>query len=106
MQLEAGDAGQRARRRADLGREVRQRRDVVAEDGRVGGEPVAGQLHAVAGVAREADDDAVESLHLGHGLTSSFLAYLPRAGREESDLGLGVRGMGPRSSRPASGPRP
>ena len=60
VQLEGADAGQGARRRADLGGEVGQRRQVVAEARRLAGEPVARQLHAVAGVAGEPDDDAVE----------------------------------------------
>ena len=62
VQLEAGHPGQGALGGADLGGEVGQRRQVVAERGGLGGEPVAGQLHAVAGVAGEADDDAVELL--------------------------------------------
>ena len=60
VQLEGADARQRARRRPDLGGEVGQRRQVVAEARRLAGEPVAGQLHAVAGVAGQPDDDAVE----------------------------------------------
>ena len=60
MDLEAGDAGQRARRRPDLRGEVGERREVVADEGRLAREPAARQLHAVAGVAREADDDAVD----------------------------------------------
>ena len=60
VDLERRDAGQGARRRPDFGREVRQRRQVVAEDGRTGRETVAGQLHTVAGVPGEADDDPVE----------------------------------------------
>ena len=60
VHLEAGDAGQRAGGGADLGREVRQRRDVVAELGGLRGEPVAGELHAVAGVAGEPDDHPVQ----------------------------------------------
>ena len=60
VQLEGADAGQGARRCADLGGEVGQRRQVVAEGRRLAGEPVAGELHAVAGVAGEPDDDAVE----------------------------------------------
>ncbi len=46
--LEAGDARQRARRGTDLGGEVRQRGDVVAEDGGGARELRAGQLHPVA----------------------------------------------------------
>ena len=60
--LEGRDAGQRAGGRADLGREVGERREVVAEQRRGVGELGAGQLHAVAGVAGEADDDVVELL--------------------------------------------
>ena len=56
------DAGQRPGRSADLGREVRQRREVVPHQRRLAREPVTGELHAVAGVAREPDDHAVESL--------------------------------------------
>ena len=53
--------------RPDLGREVGQRRQVVAERRGLGGEPVTGELHAVAGVAGEADDHPVELLDLlGH----------------------------------------
>ena len=50
--------------RPDLGREVRHGREVVAEEGAHIGEPVPGELHAVAGVAGEADHDAVEHLRL------------------------------------------
>ena len=59
-----------ARGGADLRREVRERREVVPEDRGLAREPVAGQLHAVAGVAGEADDDPLELfdvLRLGHG---------------------------------------
>ena len=64
MELEAGDPWQRALRSADLGREVRQGRQVVAQDGRLGREPVTGELHAVAAVSGEPDDDAIQTLHL------------------------------------------
>jgi hypothetical protein len=54
----------------DLGGEVGQGGQVVAEDGGVGGEPVTGQLHAVAGVAGEADDHPIQLAHrLVHGFT-------------------------------------
>ena len=67
MELEARDAGQRAGRRADLGREVRERREVVARQRRLGGEAAARQLHPVAGVAGEPDHDGFELLdRLGH----------------------------------------
>ena len=62
VHLERRDAGDRAGRRADLGREVGQRREVVAERGGQLGEAVADELHAVARVAREPDHDPVERL--------------------------------------------
>ena len=87
VQLEAGDAGQGAGGRADLGREVRQGRDVVAEYRRVGGEPVAGELHAVAGVAGEADDHSVEGMDVFHRCSSSFLWRASLAGKGQGDRG-------------------
>ena len=82
VDLERRDAGQRALRGADLGREVGQRREVVAEDRGLLGEPVPGQLHAVARVASEPDDHAVEPLDLlGH------LRALPSA---DSGVSAGV----------------
>jgi hypothetical protein len=60
VQLEGADAGERARGSPDLGREVRQRRDVVAGDRGLGRELRSRDLHAVAGVAGESDDDRVE----------------------------------------------
>ena len=67
VHLEAGDAGQRAGRRADLGGEVREGGEVVADERRLGREAVAGQLHTVAGIAGEPDDDVIELLDwLGH----------------------------------------
>ena len=67
VQLEAGDAGQRAGGRADLGREVGERREVVARQRRLGGEAAPRQLHPVARVPGEPDHDGVELLYrLGH----------------------------------------
>jgi hypothetical protein len=60
VQLEGADAGQGPRGGADLRGEVGQRGEVVAEGRGLAGEPVAGQLHAVAGVAGQPDDDAVQ----------------------------------------------
>ena len=62
LDLERRDAGQRALWRADLGRVIRLRRKVVAEQCGLGGEAVTGQLHAVAGVTGESDDDLFELL--------------------------------------------
>lgn len=61
MKLEAGHAGEGAGGRPDLGGEVRQRREVVPEGRGLRGEPVTRELHAVARVTREADDDPVQS---------------------------------------------
>ena len=60
VDLERGDTREGACRRADLGRVLRQRHDVVADQRRHAGEAVAGELHAVAGVAGEVDDDAIQ----------------------------------------------
>ena len=60
VDLERRHAVDGARGRADLGREVGKRRQVVAERGAHRGEAVAGELHPVAGVAGEADDEVVE----------------------------------------------
>ncbi len=62
LDLEGRDAGQGALRSADLGGVIRLRGKVVAEQGRLGGEAVTGELHAVAGVAGESDDDLLELL--------------------------------------------
>ena len=50
--------------RADLGREVGEGREVVAERRGLAREAVAGQLHPVARVTREADDHPIELLDL------------------------------------------
>ena len=62
VQLEAGDAGERARGGADLGGEVGQGAEIVAGQRGLVGELHAGDLHAVAGVAGEADDDGISFL--------------------------------------------
>src|SRR5206468_3609368 len=61
VELEAGDPGNGAGRGADLGWEVGECGKVVSVFGGFAGEPVAGELHAVAGVTREADGDAIQS---------------------------------------------
>ncbi len=69
VELEARHARERAGGRADLGREVRERREVVSEQGGLAREAVSRELHPVARVTREADDHAVELLDcLGHAL--------------------------------------
>jgi hypothetical protein len=62
LDLECRNPVDGARGGTDLGGEVRQRREVVAEHGRRAREAIAGQLHAVAGVAGEAHDDPVSFL--------------------------------------------
>jgi hypothetical protein len=56
VDLERRHARRGARRGADLGREVRQRGQVVSRDGGRIGEPATYELHAVARVAGEPDD--------------------------------------------------
>ena len=60
VDLEGRHAGQRSGRSADLGGELGEGCQVVAEQRTGGGEPVTGQLHAVARVAGEPDDDPVD----------------------------------------------
>src|SRR5206468_4247148 len=57
VDLEPRDAGERAGGGADLGGEVGQRADVVADQRAGVGELRSGELHAVAGVAAESDGD-------------------------------------------------
>src|SRR5207302_793442 len=55
-------------RRPDLRREVRQRGEIVAEDSGGAGEPVAGELHPIARITGEPDDDPLLLLDgFGHG---------------------------------------
>ncbi len=56
VDLEGGDAVRRARGGANLGREVGQGREVVADLRGGGGEAAADQLHAIAGIPGEPDD--------------------------------------------------
>jgi hypothetical protein len=88
--LEARHAGQRAGRSTNLGREVGQRADVVAEDGGGAGELRAGELHAVARVAGESDRDPIELADLdvlagcgfgSHAPSGSSIVWCGRGGR-------------------------
>ena len=68
VDLESGHAGKRTGGRTDLGGEVGKRREIVPEDGRLAREAIARELHPVAGVAGEPDDDPFEVLdRLGRG---------------------------------------
>ena len=60
VDLEGRDAVDRPGRGPDLGGEVGHRRQVVAERGANGGESITGQLHSVAGVTSESDDEMIE----------------------------------------------
>ena len=64
LHLEGGHPVDGALWRADLGREVGEGGQVVAERGAHRGEAVAGQLHAVTGVAGESDHESVEDFGL------------------------------------------
>jgi hypothetical protein len=65
--LETRYAGERAGRSPDFRREIWHGGQVIPEDGRLLGEPVSGELHAVTRVAGEPDDDVIEPLDLlGH----------------------------------------
>ena len=66
-------------RGADLGGEVRQRGDVMAIDRGGARELAAGELHAVTGVAREADRDAIKLLDRGRRMLFGFCCHA-RAG--------------------------
>jgi hypothetical protein len=67
VDLERRDTRKGALGGPDLGGEVGQCRQVVAERRRLLGEPVAGELHAVARVTGEPDDHPVDLLDLfGH----------------------------------------
>ena len=80
VDLETGHPGQRARRSADLRREVGKRREVVSEERGLAREAAAGELHSVAGVAGEPDDDVLELLDgLGHRLVRRYSSLLQAA---------------------------
>ena len=100
VDLERRHARQGALGRPDLRREVRQRGEVVAERRGLLGEPVAGQLHAVARVACEPDDHAVEALDLlGQLRAQPFVTGAPHA--EFFLVRSGARRNSPTIVRPA-----
>ena len=102
-QLEAGDAGQGAGRGADLGREVRVGADVVAEDRRGAGELRPGELHPVAGVAGEADRDALELALLRGPPGTGGSSTVTRPPTRASAGGVAVAGSGAPRGRPRRG---
>ena len=114
VDLERRDAGERAGRSADLGGEVGQRREVVAEHrGRVG-EPAAGQLHAIAGVAGEPHDDSLPLLdalrYRSHFTPSSLRLLVTHCHQDNARFGHMVRfrdrSLGARARRAPRGGRP
>ncbi len=91
VELEARYPGQGALGGADLGREVGERRQVVAHRRRVGGEAVAGELHAVPRVTGKADHHAVERVdglaaHCGPWVSMENVVCCPPACRRCSVL--------------------
>jgi hypothetical protein len=62
VDLKRADARQSAGGCTDLGRKIGQRVEVVADGGGGGGEAIAGDLHAVAGITGEPDHDPVQAL--------------------------------------------
>src|SRR5882724_12324968 len=64
MELETADARNCSCRSANFRRIVRKRGNVIAVERRGIGELAAGDLHAVAGVARETDDRLIEHFAL------------------------------------------
>src|SRR5690606_32633811 len=104
--LERRDAGQRAGGGADLGREVGEGGEVVAEQRGGGGELSSGDLHPVAGVAGKADYYVVERLggYLPGGLhagKSHLLASWLARRRNWRRSAPGILAPGP-AARPAS----
>jgi hypothetical protein len=59
-------------RSADIGRIIRESTDTVSDRGRNSGEDVAGQLHSVTGIAREADNDLIQFFNC-HNLVKRLL---------------------------------
>ena len=93
MNLERGDAREGARRRADLGGEVGERREVVAEHRGGVGEAAPCELHTVARVPRESDHDPFALFdYLAHGL-QAFSAPHPLT----NCRWVGLRGRATRS---------
>src|SRR5258708_39118771 len=60
MQLKTADTGNRAGRRADFRRIIRKSSNIIAIERGGIGELVAGNLHAIARVAREANDRLIQ----------------------------------------------
>ena len=96
VELETGDARQRACRRPDLSRKIGVGGEVVPDQRRLGGEAAPRELHPVPGVPGEPDHDGIELLDglRGHGLVVAHPA--------ESDRSWGLTP----GHAPISAPRP
>ena len=84
IDLIGGNTIGRPDRSADLGGKIREGRKIVAGKGRGQGEPPAGQLDTVAGVAGEPDDDrfsssraASRALDSGCGISKFIVGFNP-----------------------------
>ena len=88
MHLEAGHALHRASRCADLGGEAWQRAQVVARRRGLCRETISGELHAVARITGEPDNNAVQLLDLPGGLFGELF------GRHGEAFLRGPRGRG------------
>jgi len=76
-QLEGRNPGQRAGWSADLGGEVRQGQQVIAEPGGFRREAVSGELHAVAGITGKPNYDPIKLDDLfGHRITFASMSQL------------------------------
>ena len=90
VDLERRDAGEGALGRPDLGRELGQGGQVVAEEGALGGETGTGELHAVAGVTGEANHHPINHLHVRGrcgGLSQGISRGIARAGVAPATIG-------------------
>ena len=100
VDLERRDAVDGAGGRSDLGGEVGHRRQVVAERSAHRCEAVARELHPVAGVASEADDEVVEYA------ISSACRPVDRVGHMSSPKGVLGEPLPPTSALSAPAPLP
>src|SRR6185312_7991840 len=103
IDLEGGDTEGRALGRADFGREVGEGRKVVPGERGRQRELTAGELHAVAAIAGEADDD-----RLGRGMRRGFLIGYEMRGCGHGDYlaARAARVMLNLAGAPSAGRRP
>ena len=97
VDLEAADPGKSSRRGADLGREVGESGQIVAEKGRRARELGARDLHAVARVSAEADDRVGEGFVGLRGTASSVAMGSGTSGSVLQPRSIAPRGAAPNS---------